>query len=76
MIDRILSTVSLVVGIVAVAFGLFLAFEAPGALLEELIWFCSFTNVATGLLVLVWQLKGQHWQIVAIDRMDGFWKER
>jgi len=61
MIDRILSAALMMVGIAAIAFGLFLAFKASGALLEELIWFCSGANIAMGSLVLIWQMKGQNW---------------
>lgn len=61
MLDRVLKAVSVTVGALAIAFGLFLSTQAAGAVLEELMWFFAALNIATGLFLLVWQSKGKQW---------------
>jgi hypothetical protein len=67
MFDRLLSAASLMVGVAAIVCGMLLAFKAPGALLEELMWFCAIVNFAMGSLILIWRLKAQQWLTAMIS---------
>ncbi len=61
MLDRVLNAVSVTAGALAIAFGLFLSTKAPGALLEELMWFFAALNIVAGFMLLIWQSKGKQW---------------
>lgn len=61
MLNRVLNALSVTVGALAIAFGLFLSVKAPSALLEELMWFFAALNIATGFMVLIWHHKGKQW---------------
>ena len=61
MFDRILSVIVVVVGVVAIICGAFLALNAAGSLFEELMWLFSVACTAMGSVLLLWQLKGKRW---------------